>query len=332
MTTRKTTPSYPWDDLESSNAPGKFTSRRVNGSDNPTDKPIFWARGWDGKPTLLVEYSCKYWAPIKIPAFKIMRIEDYRNESCITLELLDTGFIDIFLKICLDIIGALQRTDSVHAREMCLLRLERWCALLQPSHSMLSPESQKGLIAELHFLQNDVIPRFSERDALEGWTGPSRAPKDFSYGQCFIEVKSKRGSSLTCITVSSEEQLNVNDTEKLFLYVEELNSAPTAFAEGFTLDDVVDDLREQIQSPIQQAFLDSELASVGYFAEDDYADYRWTLGDRSYYEVLSTFPKIGSRDCPPGVEHVSYQIDLDYCQDFEIDESAFLKTLEQHSV
>lgn len=331
MTTQRTTSSYPWDSLRRSNAPGKFTSRLVGTNENPRGKSVFWAMGWDGKPTLLIEYRCENWTPTNIPTFKSLLVEDHRDESCITLELLDSEFMDVFLKICLDIISALQNVIESHAREMCILRLERWCSLLQPSRNALSPEAQKGLIAELHLLSNDILPIFSEADALESWTGPSKAPKDFSFGQLSIEVKSKRGSSLTHIKISSEEQLNINETERLFLYVEELNGAPVTYPEAFSLSDVVGSVRAQIKSSLQRAVLDCHLASAGYFDEDDYSNSRWSLGERTYYEVKDGFPRIDSESCPPGVENVSYQIDLDYCHGYEIDKSAFLRILEQYS-
>ena len=164
--------------------------------------------------------------------------------------------------------------------------------------------------------------------ALSGWTGPESGPRDFAYGQVFIEVKSKRSSANPNIVISSEDQLNVNPSEQLFLYVEEINSTANDDERGFTVTDVVNATRESIQSPLQIAAFDSKLANVGYFDEDDYSDAKWSEGDTYYYAVIDDFPKIDSRSCKPGISRVAYQIDLDYCDDYLVDRSTVIGAME----
>ena len=124
--------------------------------------------------------------------------------------------------------------------------------------------------------------------------------------------------------ISSEEQLNVNPTERLYLYVAELNGAPTDDEDAFTITDVVAEVRGAFDSPIQRAILDSKLANVGYFDEDDYSDTKWSEGGVYYYAVVDGFPKIDSQSCKPGVERVTYQVDLDYCEDYKVERTSVL--------
>ena len=233
---------------------------------------------------------------------------------------------DVFLKLCLDITVALQEVPDIAIRKACLLRLERWSSFLRPARSKMSLEAQKGLIAELHFLQRDALAIYSESSAIEGWTGPECGPRDFVYGQVFIELKSKRSSSNPAIIISSENQLNVNQTEKLYLCVSELNSAPKESGKGFSITDVVNDIRRVIKSPLQLVSLDKKLAKVGYFDEDDYSDTRWSEGE-THYEVLDGFPKIDSKLCCPGVSKVTYQVDLDYCEEYLVDREQVISAL-----
>ena len=326
MTTKTT--SFPWDDLSVPTTPGDYIARRVSGTDNPKHRPVYWARSWTGRPALLVEYECKPWKPIGLPTFKNINVADHHDESSLVIELIDLDMRDIFLKVCTDIVFALQDIGEKACRKACVLRLERWSSFLRPSRSRLSPEAQKGLIAELHFLQRDALTVHNEGDALRGWTGPDAGPRDFAYGQVFVEVKSKRSSANPNIVISSEEQLNVNPSEHLFLYVVELNNAPVDDDDGFTVSDVVNETRGAIQSPLQRATLDSKLSNVGYFDEDDYSDTKWSEGSEYYYAVIGDFPKIDSQSCKPGVSRVAYQIDLDYCDDYQVDRTTVIETME----
>ena len=325
--TSKTT-KYLWSDLVIPSEKGEYTARLAPDENNSKQRRVFWAIAWNSHPALLVEYTCRPWKPIDLPSFKNIGVYDYRDESSIVIELLDMDMQDIFLKVGSDIISSLQDVSEKACRRACVLRLERWSSLLRPSRKRLTPEAQKGLIAELHFLEHDALAVHEDGAALSGWTGPESGPRDFAYGQVFIEVKSKRSSANPNIVISSEDQLNVNPSEQLFLYVEEINSTTNDDERGFTVTDVVNATRESIQSPLQIAAFDSKLANVGYFDEDDYSDAKWSEGDTYYYAVIDDFPKIDSRSCKPGVSRVAYQIDLDYCDDYLVDRSTVIGAME----
>lgn len=325
MTTKTT--KYPWGGLTTPAGQGEYTARLVADKDNPKQRRIFWALGWNAHPALLVEYSCEPWKPIDLPNFKNIKVYDYRDESSIVIELLDLDMQDIFFRLGIDIISALQDVSEKACRRACIFRLEKWSSFLRPSREKLTKESQKGLIAELHFLQRDALAVHSDSAALSGWTGPEAGPRDFAYGQVLIEVKSKRSSANPSIVISSEEQLNVNSSEQLFLYVEELNSTTSDDATGFSISDVVDAVRQSIHSPLQIAAFESKLANIGYFDEDDYSEIKWSEGDTYYYAIDGDFPKIDSRSCKPGVSRVTYQIDLDYCDEYLVDRSTVIEAM-----
>lgn len=326
MTTKTT--SFPWDGLEPPNRQGEYMARLVSGAENRLRRKIFWARSWAGRPALLIEYKCEPWKPTSLPTFKNILVSDHRDESSLIIELLDLDLRDIFLEVCIDIIDSLQEIGEKALRQACVLRLERWSSFLRPSRTKMSPEAQKGLIAELHFLQRDALTVYDEHAALAGWTGPEAGPRDFAYGQTFVEVKSKRSSANPNIVISSEDQLSVNSTERLFLYVVELNDAPEDDSDAFTITEVVEETREAIQSPLQRAAFDSKLANVGYFDEDDYSHSKWSGGASYYYAVVDDFPKIDSHSCKPGVCRVAYQIDLDYCDDYRVERATVIENME----
>lgn len=322
------TNEFPWDDLPKPESIDYFVSRLVSEDENPEDRRIFWARSWRNNPALLIEYQDDSWEPDSLPSFKSMQVTDFSDENTLVVELLDAEMGKQFLDVCLDIIDALQGVPEKACRRACVLRLERWSSFFRPARSKLSSEAQRGLIAELRFLGGEALERLGPDNALAGWVGPEGSPRDFSYGQVFVEVKSKRSSANPKVVISSEEQLNASDSEQVFLYVIELNDAPTDAKEAFSLNDVVAETKAAFDSPLRGATLDNKLAEVGYFDEDDYSDSKWSEGGSYCYAVVEGFPKIDSRSCAPGVSCVTYSLDLDYCDSYLVESSEILKALE----
>lgn len=195
------------------------------------------------------------------------------------------------------------------------------------SKARLSQSQQKGLIAELLFLDREAIPALGIDSALQGWGGPDEAPRDFSYGQIFIEVKSKRSSSSTTVRISSEHQLNTSPNEQLFLYVVELNDAVMNQTDSTSLPEIVEKINAYL-SPLQRVNFGSKLAKVGYLDEPDFQYDRWSEGANYIYEVVDGFPKIDSYSCAPGVANVGYDIDLNYCARYMTDRHVLLAALE----
>ena len=330
MTTQATSSSeFPWDGLHTPDNRGEFNAKLVSFDINPERRRVFWAKSWSAHPAILVEYDGRARRRSCLPSFENIEVADYKDNNCLSVELLDQSMQDIFLKVGLDIIASLQTVPPKACWKACLLRLERWSSFLKPSRSRMSPEQQKGLIAELLMLKGDILETLEPHDALEGWTGPESGPRDFAYGQTFIEVKSKRSAANPRIVISSEEQLNISDRERLFLFVAELNSAPISDEASFTVTDVVGETRELFESPLHRASFDTKLGRAGYFDEDDYAESRWTLGRTYYYEVKGGFPRIDSSSCMPGVSRVSYQVDLDYCEDYLVGRAEIIEALEK---
>lgn len=318
---------HPWDELSAPSRENDFTARLVANEDNPRQKDIYWAKSWASKPALLVEYECDVWRPISLPIFKNIRVMDDKDRSTIAIELLDFDLSDIFLKVCQDIIYSLQDVSSKASRRACIFRLEKWSSFLRTSRIRLSPEAQKGLIAELRFLERDSLAVHNERDAIRGWSGPESGARDFEYGQVLVEIKSKRSSANTSIVISSERQLNVNESEQLFLCIIELRNTTAEDDQSFTLTDVVNEVRDSLESSLQRSALDSKLAKIGYFDVDDYSDTRWSEGETYYYAVLDGFPKIDSQSCSPGVSKVAYQVDLDYCAEYLVDREQVINAM-----
>ena len=309
----------PWDSIPAPACNGIYVVRLVEPNINPTQKRVFWAKGAHQKPALLVEYDPIAGCGGPLPTFKNIKVFNDCDRNQLLIELLEVDMKDNFYDLCLDVVEALQGVSFNAAGKISIMRLERWAVLLRPGRVKLTLEEQKGLIAELDFLEHDALNIYGSTSALDGWCGPEKAKRDFAYGQTFIEVKSKRGSSNTTIRISSEEQLNLNPSERLFLYVEEINCSGEGDANAFTLAHVVSRVESLLESPMQIARFQTKLAEIGYLQEDSYDTAYWTRGLTEAYEIRDGFPRIDSSSCNPGVSSVCYNLDLAYCADYEVD-------------
>ncbi len=326
MTTSKTTSSNPWREIPKSSERDALNTLKVAADLNPNRKRTFWAKGAYDKPALMVEYADSTLTG-SLPSFKSISVRNSSSEHALLIELQDADMTGQFLNLCCDIVGAIQETPDDAIGKHCLQRLEYWVQLLAPGRRALSPAAQKGLIAELLFFEQFPMKTFNEFDAVEGWVGPDGAKRDFAYGQTFVECKCKRGSSNTTVSISSEEQLNTNSSERVFLYAIELNSATDEDESAFTLGEVADRVVRSIESPLLSIKFQTKLAKAGYFVEDMPSYEAWSEGAEFAFEVKDGFPRISTNSCMPGVTNVTYKLDLTYCSEFEVEPNVIMEAL-----
>ena len=75
-------------------------------------------------------------------------------------------------------------------------RAWRWHHLLKGGRDgRLSPDEQKGLIGELLVFEAILLEKLSPANAINCWTGPLGAPKDFEIGGVLYRVKGQAWSS-----------------------------------------------------------------------------------------------------------------------------------------
>ncbi len=327
MTLPMTSSRFPWAEIERPTNSTIFNVRFIGEKENPSGRRIFWGKSHEGHPALLIEYDSETWKPMSLPLFEHLVVYDYRNPSTLAIVLRSDEMGSFFYRVALDIAHSVQGLDRGAMRTAAILRLQRWSAFLKPTRARLSREEQKGLIAELMFLQRFAFKVYAQGEALTHWAGPDAGRRDFEFGQTFVEVKSKRDSAIPAIMISSEMQLNKNDSERLFLYVVELSDSMEDNPKAFTVSDLVGEIKKRLASPFDIAMFEKKLANVGYFDEDDYSADRWSEGETSIFEVRGEFPRITSESCPAGIMKVKYQIDLSCCQDYLANEDLLISAM-----
>lgn len=261
-----------------------------------------------------------------------IKSDDTKPEKKLVLfRLVNSEHNDIFSVLCEDMLAAIsQVTDEVLLMRELLNRFEKWRSLFDTARlAGLTPEEQRGLYGELHFLRNilNFGTGFPFLDIVNSWTGPNRTFRDFQNAQWALEVKTSIGKNHQHVQISSERQLDTLNLELLILYHLSLEIRVQS---GETLNQLVDSIVEILRGDaVSLSRFRSKLLEGGYFDNHRslYDGAGYIVRVTNYYEIEGTFPRIEEADLRDGVGDVKYSIILSACSDYLIDESIAISKL-----
>jgi hypothetical protein len=235
-------------------------------------------------------------------------IQDEKPVPYVDVQCRDSSLHPIFAVMVSDMLDAVGQAGNAPF-STCRTVLERWRRLLlKERSSLLSREELGGLFAELLVLERLTSIR---PDALRGWKGPARDLHDFVCGSVDLEVKSTQSASAYSIEISDLLQLEPPPSGSLYLGFHRIHLAP---GRGRSVPAVVDDLLELGAS---QTELFEKLSQYGYDLRDSeaYVDQTFELLEERWFEVGSTFPRLGRSSFKDGlppvqVRKIRYTLDL----------------------
>lgn len=310
----------PWSDLEPPVASDIINARRVDGK---LRWGFFWAKGVDRRCLLILQHEPASSSNAPLPRMRGIEVSesdpDDGGPRMLSLKLVEAQHRDIFLTLCKDVVSASSTAETEQAAVATFLaRTWRWHHLLRGGgDGRLSAEEQKGLIGELLVLKNTLAPDVGIRDAVKAWRGPTGAPKDFEVGRICVEVKARRGAARPFVAISSEDQLDPDGTDALYLYVVELDVAPDNVSTAFTLTDIARQGRDLVDSDHAAIeIFEQLLAASGFLWDDDYSDFRWIAGPHRLFRVCDGFPSVTRAKAGPGVSRIRYEVALPECEPF----------------
>ncbi len=311
----------PWEPII---APTRDVSASRIDSEHPLD--LFWAKDHKGRYLLVYEYPSNSNVIIKNPP-SLEGIETIANRSSeeisrLILILKEKDNWELFYSLCQDLLRATETSKTPEtASGVILTRLRRWQKFLKNKRLDILPEEKiKGLIGELLFIRNQLIPKYGSTDAIKFWQGPEGSPQDFNINQIAVEVKCQMGGSIPSIKISSADQL-YSQLPDLFLYVVTMGKSDLENSESVNLNQLVgqlDTLLNRESSPSINRFEDL-LIEAGYIYNEKYNDFNYVISASQVFKVLDNFPRIIPSDIKPGITKINYSICLADCAPFEID-------------
>lgn len=316
-----TTSEDPWAGVHASLA------RRV---DPKARHDVFWMRVESNACALGIKVLSDEEGAQPLPRIRSLdiRFRDFESGRYLVLALREPEQADIFATLCRDVAAAVEPvTDPAAMLSVAIRRTMRWHHLLRGGDSKrLGPEEQRGLIAELHFLA-ELCERIGPRGAIEAWRGPEGAAKDFELPEVCVEVKARRGAARPHVQISSEDQLSDVDACALFLRVHDVDAAARGATGTLTNQVRVVDAIFQRADPEAHLMWEAAIAATGYDEAHDYSDRTWKVGRIVTFRVADGFPRIAA-PAPAGVTRVKYQIGLEECREFVVDEDTFFSAVE----
>lgn len=216
--------------------------------------------------------------------------------------------VDLFSLLCKDLINyTLHAQSDTHCIELLCSRLLKWQRLLsRGGPRLLDAHEIRGLFAELSFLQQELLPRFGP-EAVLAWKGPSGFPQDFAVDNKVFEIKSHLVGSPQSVRISSPSQLWVDGSD-LFLCVYHLTEVS---AGGKSLAALVEELTAALaKSALASEDFEEKLASLGYLDLPEYRAQVFALVKMDAFTLKDGFPRIIPSDLLPGIQEVTYSIQL----------------------
>ena len=284
---------------------------QTNGFMRATAKhPLELFVGWDSvdRETLLL--VCKE-KPIRLFSSSMIDVDTGKrkdNKWAISFSLTDSKYFDIFCQFCLDIIlSSSDVKDTDEGEKFVCQRYIKWQEMLKRKRGVLLTDSEiKGLIGELYFLKEYLIPNYSISKAILSWVGPKRVDQDFVVDETWYEVKATTSGSES-IKVSSIEQLDLDEVGHLAILF--LDKTSQANSLKITLNQLVNEIASLVSgTPELLTAFNGELIEQGYYYSEEYDEYCFRFNGYSLYLVDERFQCLRRKDIPKSIKNASYDL------------------------
>ena len=284
---------------------GELSARRADPG-HPYD--FFYALNTDRQQMLVLQLDASVSQKNEPPRLKGLRIQWNEASHILHLVLVNLQDVDLFTLLCKDLVAYTSGArNGGECLELLYARLIKWHRLLSREGARpLGAHEIRGLFAELTFLQKELLSSFGP-EAVQAWKGPSGFPQDFSVGNKIFEVKSHLVGSQQVVRISSPSQLWV-DSADLILCVYHMTEVS---AGGKSLGVLIDEIAgEFCSSSAAVEEFEEKLASVGYIDLPEYRQQNFAVVKEDFFLVDDTFPRITPSSIRPGIQELTYGIQL----------------------
>lgn len=238
------------------------------------------------------------------------------DENFLRFSLENPALLEYFCTFCEDLLSSTQViNDDETAYHMLRARYFSWKQLFKPDHGNLTEIEIMGLMGELLFLRDNMIPQKGLDAALDSWMGPEKTHKDFSFENEWHEIKSVSFGKES-VHISSIEQLDGNYEGYLIVYT--LERMSPSF-NGLKLNALVNEIIALIKpAHLKEVFL-AKLSLYGFEFTTENDNHVYDLKSVSTYRVdKNGFPRVTRDIIPSSVIKVQYDIILSDIEEYKI--------------
>lgn len=238
------------------------------------------------------------------------------NRYSYSFMLMDRKFSDQFYRLCYDLIDSSRGCNRNEENYGYVLNLFlKWQRMMKPSgNNKLSIEGTKGLIGELIILYRELNLGRDSEELLNAWKGPEGYYQDFIFSDTWYEIKSitKRSEK---ISISSVEQLDVNNEGKLYIVI--LDKVDSVTNNTIDLNSIISLIKEKLKDDLVMLdkFMD-RLDQIGYSYSKEYDEYIFEIGGIKTYSVDDKFPRVRRNKLPIEIAKLKYEIIISCINDW----------------
>lgn len=279
--------------------------------------PLSLYIGADDDGHYAIEY-CGDFTPIKVKASTAIGVMHYvvDNKKTLVFSLHDPSMLSTFCAFCEDMVeSSRSASDNNSGYTLLINRYYGWKKMFHQSKNLLDEKRIMGLIGELLFLEQKMIPQYGKTKALGSWTGSEKTKKDFSLDETWFEIKTITAGK-PVVEISSYEQM---ESDKLgHLVVFQLEKMSQEY-NGLNLNKLVKRICKELDvDQLKDLFL-QKLSDAGYSFESIYDSYVYEINMMSTYEVNHSFPCLRREKALDAISQVKYELLLAKIEMYKIE-------------
>ncbi len=273
--------------------------------------------GRDDDARYSFDFRGKY-KPVRISSSDVIFVEQYKDGDMLTLRfsLENNDLLEYFCTFCQDLLDSVKVTnDDDTAYHTLRSRYYSWRQLFRPDNARLTEAEIMGLIGELLFLKDHMIPERGIDVALESWMGPEKTHKDFSDQQDWFEVKTISFGKES-VRISSIEQLDSDIDGTLVVY--EMEKMSPSF-EGIRLNQLVNSIIALLVNTHQRETFMAKLQLFGFDFSNENDSLVFALRNQNMYRVdRENFPRLHRALLPVAISRAQYELLLTEIEPFKL--------------
>ena len=262
-----------------------------------------------------IEYIGNY-QPIRVKTSSAISVQQTKSDGkySIVFSLLDITMLSTFCAFCEDMVESTRNAaDNSEGYNLLLNRFYAWIKMFRQQSRLLSENEIMGLIGELLFLKDELVPIYGEAKSISSWTGSEYTKKDFSLDNTWMEIKAINAGK-PIVQIHSFEQLESDQDGHLVIY--QLEKMSPEF-EGVTIKKLVHQILVLLNiEELKDLFL-LKIAERGYSFESEYDTYVYEIISKESYLVSHDFPCLRRMPELDAVVQVKYDLLLSKIEKFK---------------
>lgn len=272
--------------------------------------------GKDEKGNYAFDFRGLY-VPVRIVPSDVITVQQGKSgeDYILRFSLSNNELLEYFSTFCQDLLDSTEyiKNDEDAYKTLCS-RYFSWKKLFRPNKGGMNDNEIMGLIGELLFMQDYMIPNYGIETALDSWMGPDKTHKDYSTGSVWYEIKAV-SVGRDSIKISSLEQLDGDDEGFLVVYC--LEKMSPSFC-GIKLNGLVQGLMTKMGTSQNREIFMSKLSMYDYDFSPEYDNFVFKNVGFSMYSICSKFPRLYRKNIPNAINKIQYEILLSELEKYKI--------------